>query len=147
MSARAIRPARPMTALMLALVAALFSPPLVTADAEAPAKVSRPDVPGEVVIAPTPRQRERQALRQLWVERNASLARLQARATTASGEVQADLQVAIEQHKRATRLALIDRQLGFAQARGDFALARRLELHRARAAQFVTAPSQDEVVR
>ena len=147
MSASPLRPALLATALMAALMATTFSPSPVAADAEAPAKISRPDVPGEVVIAPTPRQRERRALRQLLAERHAELAALQARTAAAPMAEQTDLQVAIEQHKRATRLALLDRQLGFAQARGDFTLARRLEVRRSRAAMFVTAPLQDEVAR
>lgn len=117
------------------------------AEAEAPTRVSRPDVPGETIIAPTRRQVERRALRQLLAERDAERALLQARAATAPESEQLGLQAAIEQHKRGTRLALLERQLAFARERGDFALARRLKLQRARAAALVAAPPRDGVAR
>ncbi len=139
--------ARFLPALWMALAFAVIPPAPVHAEADATAHVSRPDVPGEVVVAPTPRQRERRAMRQLLAERSVELAALQARVATAPENEQAELQVEIEQHKRATRLALLDRQLTYAQSRGDIALARRLEMQRTRAAAFVVAPLREEVAR
>lgn len=137
-------------ALLIATASLLASRPALaepSAGRPAEAKTSRPDVPGETVIAPSRRQSERRALRALLAERQAKLSDLQVRAASAPAGEQAALQMSIEQHKRATRLALLDRQLAFAAERGDLMLVRRLEMQRARAASLVTAPLQNEVAR
>lgn len=127
--------------LALSLLFGVGPAPAVLADpVPAPAKVTPPDVPGQVIVAPSRRQRERRALQALLTERNAELAALQARIDAAGPEAQAALQVELEQHKRATRLAVIDRQLESARARGDQALTRRLDVQRMRLAAGVAAP-------
>jgi hypothetical protein len=120
----------------------------LAADPPAPApKSSRPDIPGEVIHRPTPRQAERRAVRALLAQRDAERAALEARLVLASDDARAALQMEIEQHKRATRLAVLDRQVAHARSRGDLALARRLEARRAQAAARVSTPLLLEVSR
>lgn len=108
------------------------------------------DIPGQVLRAPSRRTRERQALRALLADRHVAQAELQARLDAAPAAEQGALQAALEQHKRATRLALIDRQLVTARARGDQAKTLRLEQRRGRWAAGVKdplpvdAPSEDK---
>ncbi len=147
MPAWSLRPACLAAALFAAVATTVVASPPAAAEEAAAAKTSRPDVPGETIVAPSPRLRERLALRQLLAERNTELAELRARAAAAPEAEQAELQAGIEQHKRATRLALLDRQMTFAQARGDIGLVRRLEQYRSRAAALVTAPVRGEVAR
>lgn len=122
------------------MITAVAAPPARADEPPTPAKVSAPDVPGQVVIAPTRRQRERRALKALLTERNASLAALQARVDAAGPDEVPALQLELEQHKRATRLALVERQLDAARERGDHALVRRLDVQRLRLAAGVASP-------
>jgi len=141
--------------LVAALGVALLSTVLLLAPSIGFAKPPMAEVPGEVVrMDASPLARERRVMREVLAADRAAIVALRKQlAEAGDDDARADLQVAIEDQKNATRVRLLDVQIEHARERGDRPALARLEGRRTKLVRQVGEPklaapaAQAEVAR